>query len=147
MSARSRDKLRKRLAKRRKQREQRPGQSLVNLKPASHRVIQRVSRDHVDVLQNIEFAIVDCYREEPRTAIDDALVLKALRQSLLGTEPDDSPQGLLVEALASVRQLRSEISDQLWSDAIRVVMASVQNHSHMAPGETRYLDFVSRYIK
>ena len=34
----------------------------MNVKPASPRVTERITRDHLDVLQNIEFALADCYR-------------------------------------------------------------------------------------
>jgi hypothetical protein len=146
MSTLNRDELRKRLAKRHKQLEQRGGRSLVNIKPASPRTMQRISRDHVDLLQNIEFAIADCYRNDPDGRIDDATVMKALRQTLQGTEPEDSPHGILIEALIAIRRFRSDVSDELFRAALRVVMASVDNHSHLAPGETSYLDFMQPYV-
>ena len=146
MSSPNRDQLRKRLAKRRKQLEQRGGQSLVKVKPASPRTMERVSRDHLDLLQNIEFSLADCYRNDPHGEIDDAAVMKALRQTLLGKEPDDSPQGILVEALIAVRRFRNDVSDELFRDAVRVVMASVERHSKLAPGETSYLDFMQPYV-
>jgi hypothetical protein len=146
MSTRKRDELRKRLAKRRKQLEQHGGRSLVKVKPASPRTMARVVRGHIDLLQNIEFAIADCYRNDPLGGIDDATVMKALRQILLGTEPDDTPQGILVEALIAVRRFRNGVSDELFRDAVRVVMASVETHSRLATGETSYLDFVQPYV-
>jgi hypothetical protein len=72
--------------------------------------------------------------------------MKALRQTLLGREPDDSPQGVLVEALMAVRRFRNDVSDELFCDAVRVVMASVENHSKLEPGETSYLDFTQPYV-
>ena len=146
MSNRHREELRKRLAKRRKQLEQRGVQSLVKVKPASPRTMERVARNHLDLLQNIEFSLADCYRNDPHGEIDDATIMKALRQTLLGREPDDSPQGVLVEALMAVRRFRNDVSDELFWDAVRVVMASVENHSKLAPGETSYLDFVQPYV-
>ena len=147
MSTKHLDKLRKNLAKRRKQRANRTSNALVNTKPASARVIERVTRDNIDLLQNIEFALADCYRHDELEAIDDAKVMKALRQSLLGLEPDDSPEGLLLEALRAVRQFRDGIPEELWNDAVRVVMASVHGHSRMAPGDTGYLDFMEPYVR
>jgi hypothetical protein len=38
------------------------------------------------------------------------------------------------------------VSDELFSYAVRVVMASVENHLKLAPGETSYLDFVQPYV-
>jgi hypothetical protein len=146
MATKNHNKLRKRRAKQRKRRAERAGQSLVNVKPASPRLTERISRDHLDVLQNIEFAVADCYRHDEFGLIDDAAVAKALRHVLLGMPPDESEAGLLVDALRAVREFRDEVVDETWNDALRVVLASVHNHSNLARGETSYLAFVEPYV-
>jgi hypothetical protein len=146
MTRLNKEKLRKQLRKKRKHRELRAQQAPVSLKPASARQSSRFARDHLDVLQNIEFAIVTCYREDPHDQIDDATVMKALQRTLLGESPDVSPVGLLMEAIAAVRRMRDETPDGVWNDAMRVVMASIENHSFREPGETEYLDFVDEFI-
>lgn len=147
MSTKYKDKLRKNLAKSRKRRAGRTGQSLVNIKPASARVIERVTRDNIDLLQNIEFALADCYREDQVGMIDDVAVMKTLRQSLLSMVPDDPTGALLAEALGAVREFRAGVPDEVWNDAVRVVMASVHNHSSLAPGDTAYLDFMEPFVR
>lgn len=146
MSACKRDELHRRLKKRRMQLERGERLPLVNVKPASFRTMKRVAGCHVDLLQNIESAILDCCRRDLDNGIDDASVLKSLRQFLLGKKPADSPQGLVVEALNAVREFRSEVPDELFRDAVRVVMASVETHSTLARGETSYLDFVQDFL-
>lgn len=146
MSACDRDELRKRLKKRRLQLERGERLPLVKVNPASIRTMERIAGRHVDLLQNIEAAILDCYRRDLDNAIDDASVLKALRQFLLGRKLDDSPQGLLVEALNAVREFRSEVPDELFRDAVRVVMASVETHSTLSRGETSYLEFIQGFL-
>jgi hypothetical protein len=146
MTATNKDKLRKRLKKKRKQRERRERETPVDLTPASGRQSHRFSRYHLDVLQNIEFSLVTCYREDPHDEIDDAAVMRALRRTLMGETPDASPAGLLMEALAGVRGTREDVSDEVWNTGLRVVMASVDNHSSRAPGEVSYLEFVCQFI-
>jgi hypothetical protein len=146
MTRLNKDKLRKQLRKKRKHREMRAQRPPVSLKPASAHQTSRFARDHLDVLQNIEFAIVSCYREDPHGQIDDATVMRALQRSLLGESPDVSPVGLLMEAIAAVRSTRDDTPDSIWNDAMRVVMASIENHSSRDPGKTEYLDFVDEFI-
>lgn len=146
MTGINKDKLRNKLRKKRKQREMRARQSPVSLKPASARQTSRFARDHVDVLQNIEFAIVSCYREDPHGQIDDATVMRALQRSLLAESPDVSPAGLIMDAISAIRSTRDDVPDAVWNDALRVVMASIENHSYREPGETQYLDFIDEFI-
>ena len=106
--------------------------------------MKHISRDHRDVLQNIEFALVNGHREDPQ--IDDHDVFEALRASLNDTEPDEEPVAGLVMALRAMRQLREEITDDVWREALHVVADSVKRHSELRPGETSYLSFTSKYM-
>ena len=51
----------------------------------SYKLIRRMTRDHQDVLQNIEFALVSAYREDRR--IDDSIIAETLRSAIRGQEP------------------------------------------------------------
>ena len=51
--------------------------------------IKHLKRDHIDVLQNIEFTLVASARKDP--AIDDAVIDQALRTCIGGGElPEDA---------------------------------------------------------
>src|SRR5262249_2901201 len=69
-----------------------------------------MTRDHLDVLQNIEFALVTSAREDP--AIDDRLVDRALRICKSGdevTEDDDPRVENLCGLLMSMRAMREDV--------------------------------------
>jgi hypothetical protein len=103
-----------------------------------------MSRDHQDVLQNIEFALVTGHREDPR--VDDRDARSALRACLQGKDADGPRAARLAESLAAIRRLREDISDAVWNDALRVIEESVRRHSGFRPGETSYLAFASQFI-
>src|SRR5690348_15998648 len=71
--------------------------------------MKRVSREHEDVLQNIEFVLVTGWRDDPR--VDDAGALAALQGALTGQEPDDPRAAVLAGNLAEVRRLREDVPD------------------------------------
>jgi uncharacterized alpha-E superfamily protein len=105
--------------------------------------MKRMTRDHLDVLQNIEFVLVSGYRSD-RT-IDDRIVADALRAAILDAEPQDSRARSLNESLESIRMLRSDVPDDIWWDGLRTVLESVHRHSSLKPGSRGYLDFVSDF--
>jgi hypothetical protein len=108
------------------------------------KLLKRMSRDHEDVLQNIEFFLVQCYRQDPE--IDDRAVDAALQAYLNNSEPEDEKVGILLDALDTVREFRSDVDDEVWRDAVRTVRDSVRRHSSRRPGETGYLDFVAPFV-
>jgi len=112
------------------------------LKP--RKSMKRMARDHLDVLQNIEFVLVSGYRSE--RSIDDRIVADVLIAAILDAEPQDSRARSLNESLESIRVLRSDISDDIWRDGLRTVLESVHRHSSLKPGSRDYLDFVSDYV-
>ena len=108
------------------------------------KLLNRMSRDHVDLLQNIESAILSAADEHSH--IDDCVVHEAL-ESILHDQPPETASSLLVlRSLREIREFRNDVDDELWRDGIRVVKDSVQTHSTLAPGETHYLDFVSPFV-
>ncbi len=110
----------------------------------SGKLMKRMTRDHQDVLQNIEFILVTGYRDDH--SIDDCIVADALEAAILGSEPEDCRARSLNEALEEIRQLRSDVSDDIWTDGLRTVLQSVHRHSRLTPGCTWYLDFASQFI-
>jgi len=112
------------------------------LKP--RKSMKRMARDHLDVLQNIEFVLVSGYRSE--RSIDDRIVADVLIAAILDAEPQDSRARSLNESLESIRVLHSDISDDIWRDGLRTVLESVHRHSSLKPGSRGYLDFVSDYV-
>jgi len=105
---------------------------------------KRMTRDHLDVLQNIEFTLVSGHREDP--TIDDRIIADALKAAIHGDVPEDARTQSLSKSLEEVRQLRSDVSDDLWQDGLRTVLQSVHRHSNLRRGERDYLDFVSDFV-
>ena len=110
----------------------------------SDKLLRRMSRDHVDVLQNIEFSLLSGHREDP--AIDDRLVAGVLRAAIHGDMPEDVRAQSLSEGLEEIRQVRPDVPDDVWRDGLRVVLQSVHTHSSLRPGSRAYLDFVSSFM-
>jgi hypothetical protein len=110
--------------------------------------LKRMTRDHLDLLQNIEFALVMCARSDSR--IDDRSIDVALRSYADGTAlpvAADDRMAQLRDCLESVRSLREDITDDIWDAGLRTVNESVRRHSDLKPGEKSYLRFVSAYVR
>ena len=112
--------------------------------PGSGKLLKRMTRDHQDVLENIEFILVSGYRDDGR--IDDRIIAVALKAAISGDMAEDALAESLNKGLEEIRRLRSDISDDIWRDGLRTVLQSVQRHSSLRPGEREYLDFVSDFI-
>jgi hypothetical protein len=112
---------------------------------SSGKVLKRMARDHPDVLQNIEFTLGSCHRQDP--SLDDRVMDAALRASLANQPPDDPRVATVFNALASARAMRQSLPDDVWSDGLQVIEDSVHTHSDRAPGETSYLAFVAPYVQ
>jgi hypothetical protein len=112
-----------------------------SLKP--RRSMKEMTRNNIDVLQNIEFALQCEYEND--MSIEDRAVAEALRAAVLNTNPDDDTAKLLKERLQHIREIRSDVPDYIWRDGLRTVLQSVLRHSSLKPGCTWYLDFVSGF--
>jgi len=108
------------------------------------KLLKQMTTDHQDILQNIEFTLVSGHREDP--TIDDRIVADVLKAAIGGDVSEDARTQSLSESLEEVRQLRSDVSDDLWRDGLRTVLQSVHRHSNLRPGERDYLDFVSDFV-
>ncbi|MFI5454829.1 MAG: hypothetical protein ACHRXM_05200 [Isosphaerales bacterium] len=110
--------------------------------------LKHMTRDHVDVLQNIEFALVNQAREGPN--IDDRMIDQALRSCMNRTDPPDDAGFQVVRlcaVLETTRLMREDVSYETWIAGLRTVDQSVRRHSNLSPGETSYLDFVQDYVR
>ncbi len=110
--------------------------------------MKHLERDHLDVLQNIEFFLVKIARQNP--IFDDRMIDQALRSCIKGTEPPEDADRrvtLLIRTLETVRETRLDVSDEIWIAALRKVDESVQLHSELRPGEKSYLQFVGEYVR
>ena len=110
----------------------------------SGKIFNRMANDHVDVLQNIEFALVSAYRDNE--AIDDSVVAEALKISIVGGEAANELTALLVDDISGIREVRLDISDELWEKGLKVVLESVHNHSAIRRGDRSYLNFISEFL-
>ena len=110
-----------------------------SLKP--RRSLKNMTRNYLDVLQNIEFILLSEYEND--VSIDDSIVAEALRAAVLNTNPDDETAQFLKERLEEISDVRSDVSDDIWRDGLRTVLQSVLRHSSLKPGCRWYLDFVS----
>ena len=112
--------------------------------PGDGKLMDRMHRDHLDVLQNIEFVLVTGYRED--RAVDDRIVAEALKAAIHGEIPAEGPGQSLCEGLNAMRDFRADVSDATWRDALRTILQSVSRHSNARAGETGYLDFVKDFV-
>ncbi|MDH4241711.1 MAG: hypothetical protein OEW48_19295 [Phycisphaerae bacterium] len=109
-----------------------------------NKLIKRMSRDHLDVLQNIEFILVKRYNED--SGIDDRIIADALKAAIGNEIPKDDRAVSIKESLQYMHEIRGDVSDDIWKAGLRTVLQSVQRHSYLQPGSTEYLDFVSEFI-
>lgn len=107
-------------------------------------IFNNMTRHHVDVLQNIEFVLVSSSRNNGK--IDDKVVATALKAAINGIDSDDKLPDSLVKALNEMRSIRADVSDEIWTNGLKVVLESVYNHSEAQDGDTDYLDFVSDFV-
>jgi hypothetical protein len=110
----------------------------------SHKLLKRMRRDHLDVLQNIEFFLIKRYEKDG--TIDDRLVSEALKAAIDNNAPQDEQAASIKERLQGIREIRSDVSDDIWRDGLRTVLQSVHRHSSLKPGSRGYLNFVSDFI-
>ena len=111
----------------------------------SHAVERRLVRNHADLLQNIEFALLNAASESHD--VDDQCIEKILRHAITQQVPKDSMIGEALDSLAAIRQMRAFDSDDLWFDALRVIYTSLKRHSSCEAGEFSYLRFISNYVR
>ena len=111
---------------------------------ATGSLLRRMTRDHVDVLQNIEFSLISSYEKDG--SIDDRIIARVLQTAIRNEIPDGARAQSINKDLEEMRDFRADVPDKIWRDGLRTVLQSVQRHSKLLPGERNYLDFVSDFI-
>ena len=110
--------------------------------------MKSMSRDHLDVLQNIEFTLVNHAREEPRSMIGSSM--RRLRWPSGVPNPARIPRNSSSSSwrcCEAMRDFRSDVPDNIWQGGLKTVRDSVRRHSTLSPGEKAYIRFVEKYIK
>ena len=113
-------------------------------KEKPEKIFKQMTRDHLDVLQNIEFSIVSACRDH--RGIDDKIIASALKAAIAGDEPADALSALLINDLANTRRMRADVPDTIWTNGLKVVLESVLNHSDARPGDRDYLTFIQNFV-
>ena len=114
-------------------------------KEKPEKIFKRMTRDHLDVLQNIEFSILSTCRNHDD--IDDRIIASALKTAVAGSEPVGELSAILINDLVQIRQMRGDsVPDNIWTDGLKVVLRSVRNHSDTQPGDRDYLTFIQNYV-
>ena len=108
-------------------------------------VERRLVRNHADLLQNIEFTLVNAASELDE--FDDQCIERILRHAITQKDSEDPSTNSVLESLEAICRQRELDPGDLWSDALRVVYTSLKRHSNCKPGETSYLKFVSQYVR
>ncbi|MBN2183122.1 MAG: hypothetical protein JW715_14515 [Sedimentisphaerales bacterium] len=112
-------------------------------KPA--KIFRQMTENHVDVLENIEFAIVNTWRDNQH--IDDKAVAAALKSLIIKEEESKNITACpLIKAIENARLIRSDVSDEIWTKGLKVVLESVHTHSEAEEGDRSYLEFAEMFI-
>lgn len=107
----------------------------------TRKLLRRMTREHLDVLQNIESVFISAYHEDG--SIDDRVISEVLKAAIRDEEPVSTRAQWISDELDEMRKLRPDITDNIWRDGLKTVFQSVRRHSDLRPGEREYLDFVS----
>jgi hypothetical protein len=108
------------------------------------KIFREMTTQHVDVLENIEFVLVEAYRKNEE--VDDRVVASALNGAIHTRLPEDETTKKIFNRLFAMRVQRGDVSDEIWTNGLKVVLESVHTHSELSPGDTDYLDFAAMYI-
>jgi|GEM_PF-1377277 len=113
------------------------------------RLLGSIVRDHPDLLQNIEFALVETWKED--VSVDDAAAYEALRAVREDDAAHSPPAASAAAAVRAIFDWRQSLEPDGLSRALRraackKIMRSIRNHSGCTPGERGYLCFVSPFV-
>jgi uncharacterized alpha-E superfamily protein len=100
--------------------------------------------NYQDVLQNIEFALIQNYQQ--CKDIDDNIIARSLECSILWEVPENRLVQELRNSLSDIRNMRTDISDDIWQDCLRTVLQSVHRHSNLKQGRRDYIEFVTPFL-
>ena len=105
---------------------------------------EEITRNHADLLYEIESLLVDCWRQIE--GIDDHWTHLGLVAAMRDDPPDHPTADVVFQALKAMRSLRDEIDSELWLDALRVVDQSLRSHSSLRHGDRSYLGFAMAFL-
>jgi len=111
------------------------------------KIFREMTLNHIDVLENIEFAVINVWRKNKQ--IDDRAVAAALKAMIKGEEPKDILSCLVKKAIENARLICPDVSDEIWTKGLKVVLESVCTHSPadvIEQGDTYYLEFADMFI-
>jgi len=108
------------------------------------KIFEEMTENHVDVLENIEFAIVNTWRNDQR--IDDKEVAAALKSLIKEEAAKNEMAGRIIKAIENTRLIRADVSDEIWIKGLKVVLESVYTHSEAEEGDRFYLEFAEMFI-
>ncbi len=111
---------------------------------AAHSRMKRMPRDHADVLQNIEFMLVQAHRGDDQ--IDDGVLAEAVDASRKRVTPEDPNVLLVVSMVSTVRTMRADVGDETWEKCLKTVADSIRRHSDLRPGQKAYIRFIEKFI-
>ena len=104
-----------------------------------------ITRHHFDLLHDIEFALVDCWRLIE--GIDDHWVHVGLVSTMRDDPPDHPTPYVVFARLKELRMQHDDLDAELWLDALRVVDQSVRDHSSLRHGHRSYLSFILAFLR
>ncbi len=108
-------------------------------------LMRRMSTHHLDILQNIEYALLTIFKVDP--ALDDRAIAVALGAYLDNESVIDEDTRDILGSINMVRATnQGDHPESRWRDGMKVVLDSVKTHSTLAPGDRGYLRFISRFI-
>jgi len=137
-------KLQKAISASKKRRKKHPRLQPKDLSPISHSLKRKITGEYTDLLQNIEFAIVSCWDLD--SGVNDLVVHQAVRAVILDELPAENSSQRVVLALRKIRDFREDIPEEIWTDALRVIIDSVKFHSTLREDSSEYLEFVSNFV-
>src|SRR5262245_7148002 len=101
---------------------------------------EEITRNHADVLAEIETTLLDCWREIE--GVDDHWVHHGLVGAMRDQPPDHPTAWFVYWRLKQVLERRDDVPPEVWLDALRVVDQSVRDHSSLKHQDRSYLAFL-----
>jgi hypothetical protein len=109
------------------------------------KLFKEMTRHHLDVLESIESSIVTVCGSY--SDIDDRIIASAMKTSIAGGEPESFLAAEVIGDLTYVRQTRADVTDDIWTKGLKVVLQSVHTHSDIQPGDREYLNFIRTFVE
>lgn len=130
---------------RRRQENPRPKSTEVSQKLIVKNSVQRSFTDRYPrEMLMLEKQLYVAYREYP--SIDDRAIARALAAEIREQQTNTPEEAHVVLQLRDYRE-DSELSDENWINALRIIYTSVDNHRSRQPGTRNYLNFIEGFLR